>query len=179
MRLISSEARQRTESTGFRTGATEMLLLEPGALGPAHRPGPPLRGARRDLRPRGRHPARGRQAHRRPRHRRARRGSGCLGLERGQYPVLLPGTAVTLSNAGAPNDTLVVIVVSFIVAVPLIGPAFILLYSLQSRRLLGRRRGSDTRRREPVTRAAGLTHLARSRRLRARSARRVTSAIAA
>jgi cytochrome d ubiquinol oxidase subunit II len=28
-----------------------------------------------------------------------------------QYPVLLPGTAVTLSNAGAPNDTLVAIVV--------------------------------------------------------------------
>jgi cytochrome bd ubiquinol oxidase subunit II len=54
-----------------------------------------------------------------------------------QYPVLLPGTAVTLSNAGAPNNTLVAIVVLFIVAVLLIGPAFILLYSLQSRRLLG------------------------------------------
>ena len=54
-----------------------------------------------------------------------------------QYPVLLPGTAVTLSNAGAPNDTLVAIVVLVIVAVLLIGPAFILLYSLQSRRLLG------------------------------------------
>jgi hypothetical protein len=44
---------------------------------------------------------------------------------------------VTLSNAGAPNDTLVAIVVLFIVAVLLIGPAFILLYSLQGRRLLG------------------------------------------
>ena len=54
-----------------------------------------------------------------------------------QYPVLLPGTAVTLSNAGAPNDTLVAIIVLVIVAVLLIGPAFILLYSLQSRRLLG------------------------------------------
>jgi cytochrome d ubiquinol oxidase subunit II len=54
-----------------------------------------------------------------------------------QYPVLLPGTPVTLSNAGAPNDTLVAIVVLFTVAVLLIGPAFILLYSLQSRRLLG------------------------------------------
>ena len=54
-----------------------------------------------------------------------------------QYPVLLPGTTVTLSNAGAPDDTLVAIVVLFIVAVLLIGPAFILLYSLQSRRLLG------------------------------------------
>jgi cytochrome d ubiquinol oxidase subunit II len=54
-----------------------------------------------------------------------------------QYPALLPGTAVTLSNAGAPNDTLVSLVVLFIVAALLIGPAFILLYSLQSRRLLG------------------------------------------
>jgi cytochrome d ubiquinol oxidase subunit II len=54
-----------------------------------------------------------------------------------QYPVLLPGTAVTLSNAGAPDDTLVAIVILVIVAVLLIGPSFILLYSLQSRRLLG------------------------------------------
>ncbi len=54
-----------------------------------------------------------------------------------QYPALLPCTAVTLSNAGAPNDTLVAIVVLAIVAMLLIGPSFILLYSLQSRRLLG------------------------------------------
>jgi cytochrome bd ubiquinol oxidase subunit II len=54
-----------------------------------------------------------------------------------QYPALLPGTAVTLSNAGAPSDTLVSLVVLFIVAALLIGPAFVLLYSLQSRRLLG------------------------------------------
>ena len=54
-----------------------------------------------------------------------------------QYPVLLPGTAVTLSNAGAPNDTLVALVVLFVVAAALIGPAFALLYFLQSRRLLG------------------------------------------
>jgi cytochrome d ubiquinol oxidase subunit II len=54
-----------------------------------------------------------------------------------QYPVLLPGTAVTLSNAGAPDDTLVALVVLAIVALLLIGPAFILLYSLQGRRLLG------------------------------------------
>ena len=53
-----------------------------------------------------------------------------------QYPVLLPGTTVTLSNAGAPNDTLVAIVVLAIVAMLLIGPAFVLLYALQSRRLL-------------------------------------------
>jgi cytochrome d ubiquinol oxidase subunit II len=53
-----------------------------------------------------------------------------------QYPVLLPGTALTLSNAGAPRTTLVALVVLFIVAVLLIGPAFALLFSLQGRRLL-------------------------------------------
>src|SRR5262249_61491882 len=54
-----------------------------------------------------------------------------------RYPVLLPGTTVTLSNAGAPNDTLVALVVLFIIAVLLIGPAFVLLFILQGRRLLG------------------------------------------
>jgi cytochrome bd ubiquinol oxidase subunit II len=54
-----------------------------------------------------------------------------------QYPVLLPGTTVTLSNAGAPNDTLVALVVLFIIAVLLIGPSFALLFILQGRRLLG------------------------------------------
>src|SRR5215470_9073575 len=53
-----------------------------------------------------------------------------------QYAVLLPGTAVTLSHAGAPNDTLVAIIFLVIAAALLIGPAFILLYSLQSRHLL-------------------------------------------
>ncbi len=53
-----------------------------------------------------------------------------------QYPVLLPGTAVTLSNAGAPDSTLVAIVVLFIVAVVIVGPSFALLFSLQGRRLL-------------------------------------------
>jgi cytochrome bd ubiquinol oxidase subunit II len=53
-----------------------------------------------------------------------------------QYPVLLPGTAVTLTNAGAPESTLVAIVVLFIVAAVLIGPAFGLLYTLQGRRIL-------------------------------------------
>jgi cytochrome bd ubiquinol oxidase subunit II len=54
-----------------------------------------------------------------------------------QYPVLLPGTAVTLSNAGAPEDTLDALVILFIVAVALIGPSFALLFTLQSRRMLG------------------------------------------
>ena len=54
-----------------------------------------------------------------------------------QYPVLLPGTTVTLSNAGAPDSTLVAIVVLSIIATLLIGPPFALLYTLQGRRLLG------------------------------------------
>ena len=53
-----------------------------------------------------------------------------------QYPVLLPGTTVTLSNAGAPDATLVALVILFVVAVLLIGPSFALLFSLQNRRLL-------------------------------------------
>jgi len=65
-----------------------------------------------------------------------------------QYPVLLPGTTVTLSNAGAPDATLVALVILFIVAVLLIGPSFALLYTLQSRRLL--QAG------EPGTPAAGI-----------------------
>lgn len=54
-----------------------------------------------------------------------------------QYPVLLPGTAVTLSSAGAPDGILVAIIVLFIVAAALIGPSFAVLYILQGRRLLG------------------------------------------
>ena len=53
-----------------------------------------------------------------------------------QYPVLLPGTAVTLSNAGAPQSTMVALIVVFILAALLIGPSFVLLFSLQGRRLL-------------------------------------------
>jgi cytochrome d ubiquinol oxidase subunit II len=53
-----------------------------------------------------------------------------------QYPVLLPGTTVTLSNAGAPAATLDALFVVFLVAIVLLGPSFILLYTLQSRRLL-------------------------------------------
>jgi cytochrome bd ubiquinol oxidase subunit II len=54
-----------------------------------------------------------------------------------QYPVLLPGTDLTLSNAGAPHSTLVALIVTFIAAVVLIGPSFVLLFVLQSRRVLG------------------------------------------
>ncbi|HLI42189.1 MAG TPA: cytochrome d ubiquinol oxidase subunit II [Streptosporangiaceae bacterium] len=54
-----------------------------------------------------------------------------------QYPVLLPGTAVTLGTAGAPDSTLTALVVLFIAAGLLVGPSFALLFALQGRRLLG------------------------------------------
>ena len=53
-----------------------------------------------------------------------------------QYPVLLPGTAVTLTNAGAPHATLVAIIWLFIAAVLLVGPSFALLFALQARQVL-------------------------------------------
>jgi cytochrome bd ubiquinol oxidase subunit II len=53
-----------------------------------------------------------------------------------QYPTLLPGTSLTLSNAGAPHASLVAIVVVSIVAVVLLGPSFVLLFTLQSHRVL-------------------------------------------
>jgi cytochrome bd ubiquinol oxidase subunit II len=53
-----------------------------------------------------------------------------------QYPVLLPGTAVTLTNAGATQATFTALVVVAIAAVILVVPSFALLYSLQGRRLL-------------------------------------------
>src|SRR6202007_92335 len=53
-----------------------------------------------------------------------------------QYPVLLPGPNVTLSNAGAPESTMAAIVVLFGAAVVIVGPSFALLFSLHGRRLL-------------------------------------------
>jgi len=53
-----------------------------------------------------------------------------------QYPVLLPGTGVTLATAGAPDSTLVAIIWMFVLVVVLIGPAFLLLFVLAGRRLL-------------------------------------------
>ena len=53
-----------------------------------------------------------------------------------QYPALLPGTPVTLSNAGAPHATQTALVVLFAALVLLVGPAFALLFFLQSRRVL-------------------------------------------
>jgi cytochrome bd-type quinol oxidase subunit 2 len=57
-----------------------------------------------------------------------------------QFPKVLPGTGVTLGNAGAPHATLVAIVVIFVAAVLLVGPSFVLLFSMQGRLLL---RGGD------------------------------------
>ncbi len=54
-----------------------------------------------------------------------------------RYPVLLPGTALTLTNAGAVPGTLVALVVVTIAAVILVFPSFALLYIVQGRRLLG------------------------------------------
>jgi cytochrome d ubiquinol oxidase subunit II len=53
-----------------------------------------------------------------------------------QYPTLLPGTGLTLANGSAPHATLVAIVVIFVAAAVLVGPAFLLLFWLQARRLL-------------------------------------------
>ena len=54
-----------------------------------------------------------------------------------QYPVLLPGTSITLGNAGAPHATLVAIIVLFVALGLLIGPSFAFLFSLHSRQGLG------------------------------------------
>jgi cytochrome d ubiquinol oxidase subunit II len=53
-----------------------------------------------------------------------------------QYPRLLPGTNLTLTNAGAPHSIFVALVVLFIIALLLLGPSFVLLFTLQSRRVL-------------------------------------------
>jgi cytochrome d ubiquinol oxidase subunit II len=54
-----------------------------------------------------------------------------------QYPVVLPRTAVTLTNAGATQATFVALVVVAIAAVILVVPSFALLYALQGRQMLG------------------------------------------
>jgi cytochrome d ubiquinol oxidase subunit II len=53
-----------------------------------------------------------------------------------QYPSLLPGTGITLGNAGAPHATLAALVVLFAAVALIVGPSFVLLFSLQGRRLL-------------------------------------------
>jgi cytochrome d ubiquinol oxidase subunit II len=63
-----------------------------------------------------------------------------------QYPVVLPGTDLTLTSSGATQATFTALVVVAIAAVILVVPSFILLFSLQGRGLLG----------EPSTVAAAL-----------------------
>jgi cytochrome d ubiquinol oxidase subunit II len=53
-----------------------------------------------------------------------------------QYPALLPGTGLTLTSGAAPHSILVTVVVIFVVAALLVGPSFLLLYSLHGRQLL-------------------------------------------
>jgi cytochrome d ubiquinol oxidase subunit II len=53
-----------------------------------------------------------------------------------QYPVLLPGTGLTLTTASAPHSVLVTVVVVFVAAALLVAPSFLLLFSLHSRQLL-------------------------------------------
>ena len=54
-----------------------------------------------------------------------------------QYPSVLPGTTLTLTTAGASQSTFVAVVVVAILAAILVVPSFALLFTLQSRRLLG------------------------------------------
>ncbi len=53
-----------------------------------------------------------------------------------QYPTLLPGTGLTLSNGAAPHATLVAIVVVFAAVALLVGPSFLFLFWLHGRQLL-------------------------------------------
>ena len=53
-----------------------------------------------------------------------------------QYPALLPGTSLTLTSGAAPHSILVTVVVVFVAAAVLVGPSFLLLFSLHGRRLL-------------------------------------------
>jgi cytochrome d ubiquinol oxidase subunit II len=63
-----------------------------------------------------------------------------------QYPTVLPGTRLTLSNAGAPAATLNTLLVLAVFALIVVTPSFIYLFRLQSRQLLtaddGERGGS-------------------------------------
>jgi cytochrome bd ubiquinol oxidase subunit II len=53
-----------------------------------------------------------------------------------QSPVLLPGTGLTVTSAAAPHSVLVTVIVVFVAAAVLVGPSFLLLFSLHGRQLL-------------------------------------------
>jgi cytochrome d ubiquinol oxidase subunit II len=54
----------------------------------------------------------------------------------GQYPTLLPGTGLTLSNGSAPHATLVMLVAVFAAAGLVVVPGFLLLFRLHGRQML-------------------------------------------
>jgi cytochrome bd ubiquinol oxidase subunit II len=54
-----------------------------------------------------------------------------------QYPMVLPGSGLTLNNSGATDNTFVALVVVTILAVVLVVPSFVLLFILQHRQMLG------------------------------------------
>jgi cytochrome bd ubiquinol oxidase subunit II len=60
-----------------------------------------------------------------------------------QYPVLLPGTGLTLTSGAAPHSILVTVVVIFVAAALLVGPSFFLLFSLHGRQLLAGEKHPD------------------------------------
>jgi cytochrome d ubiquinol oxidase subunit II len=53
-----------------------------------------------------------------------------------QYPTVLPGTSLTLDNAGAPAATLNTLVVLAVVTLLVVAPSFLFLFWLHGRRLL-------------------------------------------
>jgi cytochrome d ubiquinol oxidase subunit II len=50
-----------------------------------------------------------------------------------QYPTVLPGTSLTVSNAGAPGATLDTLVVLAVVVLIVVTPSFLLLFWLHGR----------------------------------------------
>jgi cytochrome d ubiquinol oxidase subunit II len=53
-----------------------------------------------------------------------------------QYPTVLPGTSLTISNAGAPQATLTTLLVLALFAMVVVPPSFLLLFWLQGRQML-------------------------------------------
>jgi cytochrome bd ubiquinol oxidase subunit II len=62
----------------------------------------------------------------------------------GQYPVLLPATGATIGGAAAPGPTLATLLWVAVVAVILIVPCFLLLFSLHGKRLLVEGEGTES-----------------------------------
>ena len=67
-----------------------------------------------------------------------------------QYPVLLPGTGLTLTSGAAPHPVLVTVVVVFVAAALLVAPSFLLLFALHGRQLLEGESHADGLDREPT-----------------------------